>query len=196
MSFITQAFDDGITGISRREIMDEVMGEICKCEKDFAELLSCYNAPELRSLMETLQQLEDVDCIREVCSRPGFGEQSKDDQLDQICKAARQSFKKIFITLFDRGALDRLLVINQPTDEAEEQVTRIRQEVREYEAEQRHLHQQAAAIAAEPVEVVVDPADQCVADWHSMGSAAFQQKYLRNQNLRPVYESVVVSGRI
>jgi hypothetical protein len=196
MSFITQAFDDGITGISRREIMDEVFGEIRKCEKEFAELLSCYTAPELRGRMETLQQLEDVDCIREVCSRPGFGEQNKDDQLDQIGKAARHSFEKIFITLFDRGVLDRLLAVSEVTDEAEAEVVRMRRDVAAYESEQRALQQQAAAVAAEPTPIIVDPIDQCVADFHSMGSAQFKAKYLNNVHGREYYDSAIAAGRI
>jgi len=195
MSFITQAFDEGTAGISRREIMDEVVGEIRKCEKDFSNVLSCYDTPKLRDLMQTLQQLEDVDHLRDVCSQPGFGEQSKDDQLDAVAKAARQSFEKIFITLLDRGSLHRLLVA-EPTDEAEAEVVRMRQDVRDYESEQRELQQQAAAIAAEPAPVVVDPVDQCVADFHALGSAQFKAKYLNNQHGREHYNQAIAAGRI
>jgi hypothetical protein len=196
MSFITQAFDDLITGISRREIMDEVMGEIRKCEKDFSNALSCYETSKLRDLMQTLQQLENVDYLRDVCSQPGFGQQSKDDQLDAVAKAARQSFEKIFITLFDRGALDRLLVVDETTDEAEAEVVRMRQEVAAYEAEQRALQQQAAAVAAEPTPIILDPIDQCVSDFHAMGSAQFKGKYLNNVHGREYYDSAIAAGRI
>ncbi len=196
MSFITQAFDEGITGISRREILDEVFGEIRKCEKDFSNVLSCYDAQPLRDLMQTLQQLENVDCIRDVCSQPGFGEQSKDDQLDSIGKAARQSFEKIFILLFDRGALDRLLVVDETTDEAEAEVVRMRNEVRVYEANQRELQQQVAAIEAEPESVIEDPHNVCVREFHNLGSAAFKAKYLSNQHNRAVYEKCVSQGRL
>jgi hypothetical protein len=195
MSFITQAFDDLVTGISRREIVDEVMGEIRKCDKDFSNVLSCYDTPRLRDLMQTLQQLEDVDYLRDVCSQPGFSQQSKDDQLDAVARAARQSFEKIFITLLDRGSLHRLLVA-EPTDEAEAEVVRMRQEVRQYESEQRELQQQAAAIAAEPEPVVEDPHDVCVREFHNLGSGAFKAKYISNNNYRHIYETCVSQGRI
>jgi len=194
MSFITQAFDDLVTGISKREIVDEVMGEIRKCEKDFSNWLSCYD-PKFRDLMQTLQQLEDVDYLRDVCSQPGFSQQSKDDQLDAVAKAARQSFEKIFITLFDRGALDRLLVA-EPSDEAEAEVVRMRREIAEYESEQRARQQEAAAIAAEPETVVEDPQDVCVREFHNLGSTAFKAKYLSNQHNRAVYEHCISQGRL
>jgi hypothetical protein len=198
MGFISRAFDDLVTGISRRELTDEIFGEIRRCEKDFANLLSCYDAPPLRETMQNLQQLEDVDFVRQVCSQPGFGEQSKDAQLDQIGKAARYSFEKIFVTLFDRSALDRLLIVSETeiTSEAEAEVVRMRQEVHEYESDQRARQQGAAAIEAEPEPVVEDPHDVCVREFHNLGSAAFRAKYLSNQHNRAVYENCVSQGRL
>jgi hypothetical protein len=198
MSFLSRVFDDLAQEkvVTREEIMDEGLQSIRSCEKEFSNVLSCYDAAKLRDLMQTLQQLENVDCLRNVTSRPGFCDQSKDDQLDAINKAVRQSFEKVFITLYDRGALDRLLVVDETTNEAEEEVVRMRNDVRSYEQDQVERQQEAAAFAAQPVEAIEDPHDLCIREFHELGSAAFKAKYLSNQNNRRVYENCVSQGRI
>jgi len=166
------------------------MGEVRQCEKDFSNLLSCYD-PKFRVLMQDLQQLENVDYLRDVCNQLGFGEQSKDDQLDAVAKAARQSFEKIFITLLDRGSLHRLLVAeNRPTKQRRKLSGCVRM-FTNMNLSSASSQQQAAAIAAEPEPVVEDPHDVCVWEFHNLGSAAFKANICRTTTIdtstKPVF---------
>jgi hypothetical protein len=183
--------------INRQDILDFGRMGIKKWEKKNAELLSCYDSKKLREIMGTFSELEsDVNPVRDLLNEPGFGDLSENKQIRAAISAIDHSFNVIFNTLFSRGALDRLLVVSETTDEAEQQVERIREEIADYEQEQHDRQQQAAAIAAAPVEVVEDPHDVCVRDFHEMGSAAFKAKYISNQSMRQVYENVVAAGRV
>jgi hypothetical protein len=183
--------------INRQDIIDFGQMGARKWEKDFAELLSCYDSEKLRSIMGDFSHLEaNINPVKDLLNEPGFNDLPENQQFPFVIRAIRHSFNVIFNTLFSRGALDRLLVVEETTDEAEAQIDRIREEIAAYESEQRDRQDEAAAIAAEPVEVVVDPIDQCVQDFHEMGSAAFKLKYLNDQRGREHYNAAIAAGRI
>jgi hypothetical protein len=183
--------------INRQDLVDFGQMGIKKWERKNAELLSCYDSAKLRSLMGTFSELEsNINPVRDLLNDQGFSDLPENQQFTAVIRAIEHSFDVIFLTLFDRGALDRLLVIDETTTEAEQQVERMREEIAEYEADQRALQQQAAAIAAAPVEIAIDPVDQCVADFHAMGSAQFKAKYLNNQHGRTHYNAAIAAGRI
>jgi hypothetical protein len=185
--------------INRQDIIDFGRLGIQKWEKKNAEPLSCYDSAKLRSLMGTFSELEsNINPVRDLLEEQGFSDLPENQQFSAVIRAIEHSFNVIFLTLFDRGALDRLLVVgqNETTDEAEAEVVRMRQDVHEYESEQRARQQEAAAIAAEPAPIIVDPIDQCVADFHAMGSAQFKGKYLNNVHGREYYDSAIAAGRI
>jgi hypothetical protein len=183
--------------INRQDIIDFGRLGIQKWEKKNAELLSCYDSAKLRSLMGTFSELEsNINPVRDLLNEQGFSNLPENQQFSAVIRAIEHSFNVIFLTLFDRGALDRLLVIDETTDEAEAQVAQMRQEVAVYESNQRARQQEAAAIAAAPVEIAIDPVDQCVADFHALGSAQFKQKYINNTHGREHYNAAIASGRI
>jgi hypothetical protein len=105
-----------------------------------------------------------------------------------MIEAVEMSYNRAFITLWDRGALNRLLIGDEIPEHAQRDMDRI----------------QAAVEAAEPApvqEVVVpaaplDPVDVCVREFHEMGSDAFKKKYLDNRNNRTHYEAAIVAGKI
>lgn len=49
-------------------------------------------------------------------------------------------------------------------------------------------------VAAAPPAPTIDPVDQCVKDFHQLGSKAFQLKYLNNTNNRRFYETAIDRG--
>jgi hypothetical protein len=181
--------------INRQDIIDFGRSGIKSWERQNSELLSCFDIGKLRSQMGTLAEMEpDLNPVRDLLNEAGFESLPESQQFRLVIRAIEQSFNTIFLTLFDRNALR--LAVDEVTTEADQQLTKMREDIAAYEAEQREVQQVAAEVEAEPVEVAISAEDQCVSDWHAMGSAAFQQKYLRNQNLRPIYESVVATGRI
>ena len=183
--------------INRQDLVDFGQMGIKKWEKKNSELLSCYDSQKLREIMGTFSELEThVNPVRDVLNEQGFNELPESDQFRIVIAAIEHSFNLIFLTLFDRGALDRSLVIDETTDEAEAQIDRMREAIVGYEANQRALQQQAAAIATAPFEIAIDPVDQCVADFHGMGSAQFKAKYLNNQHGREHYNAAIAVGRI
>jgi len=209
MSFLTESFDEGTTGISRRETPETIISRqdlvdlgqvgIKKWEKKNAELLSCYDSAKLRSLMGTFSEIEtDVNPVRDLLNEKGLHELPERDQFNTVIDAVEHSFNLIFLTLLDRSTLGRLLIVSEAeiTDEAEKQLSKMRQDVHAYEANQRARQQEAAAIAAEPETVVEDPQDVCVREFHNLGSAAFRAKYISNTANRHIYESCVSQGRI
>jgi hypothetical protein len=183
--------------INRQDLVDFGQMGIKKWEKENSELLSCYESKKLREIMGTFSELEtNVNPVRDALNEQGFNELPESDQFKIVITSIEHSFNAIFLTLFDRGALDRLLVIDETTDEAEAQIDRMREATAEYESNQRALQEQAAAIAAVPVEIAIDPVDQCVADFHALGSAQFKAKYLNNQHGREHYNAAIAAGRI
>jgi hypothetical protein len=105
-----------------------------------------------------------------------------------MMEAVEMSYNRAFITLFDRGALNRLLIGDEIPEHAQRDMDRI----------------QAAVETAKPVplrEVVVpvapgDPIDVCVREWHELGSDAFKKKYIDNRNNRVHYEAAIAAGKI
>jgi hypothetical protein len=90
-----------------------------------------------------------------------------------------------FVTLYDRGLLTHLIVVDEVPEAAQAQLDAMAAEV--------------ASSTVEPVEEVVapvvvqiDPVAQCRIDFHEMGSAQFMQRYLNNQKNRPTYEAAIV----
>jgi hypothetical protein len=181
--------------INRQDIIDFGRLGIKDWEKKNAELLSCFDSTKLRSVMGTFSEIEtNVNPVKDLLNEDAFASLPEQQQFSAVIKAIKHSFDVIFLTLFDRGALR--LVVDQVTDEADNEVEKMRNEVAEYEAEKLEAQQQAAAIAAAPVEIVIDPVAQCVADFHAMGSAQFKAKYLNNQHGREHYNSAIAAGRI
>ena len=92
-----------------------------------------------------------------------------------------------FVTLYDRGLLTHLIVVDEVPEAAQAQLDAMAAEV--------------ASSTVEPVEEVVapvvvqiDPVAQCRIDFHEMGSAQFMQRYLNNQKNRPTYEAAIDRG--
>jgi hypothetical protein len=168
--------------IDRQDLIDFGRMGIQQFEKKNAELLSCFDVNKLRQQMATFSELETkVNPVRDALQEPDFNELPEGGtggQFDVVCRALEHSFNVIFLMLFDRQALR--LVVDEVTEEADNQVERMRNAVAQYEAEKRARQQQAAEVEAElaAIPVPVDPIDQVVHDWHNLGSTAFKAKWI------------------
>jgi hypothetical protein len=148
------------------------------------EPLSCFRNGEggIWDTLAAYMSTEPTD--PDVLAAMDFNAENPDRDM---IEAVEMSYNRAFITLWDRGALNRLLLDEIP------------------EHAQRGLDRIAAAVeAAKPAplrEVVVpavpvDPIELCVREFHEMGSNAFKRKYLDNRNNRVHYEAAIEAGRI
>jgi hypothetical protein len=149
------------------------------------EPLSCFRDGD-GGLWETIAAYMSVEPTDpDILSAMEFNNSNPDSTM---IDAVVMSYNRAFITLLDRGALDRLLLEGEIPEHAQKGLDRIR----------------AAVEAAEPApvqEVVipaapVDPVEVCVREWHEMGSDAFKKKYLDNRTNRKHYEAAIVAGKI
>jgi hypothetical protein len=149
------------------------------------ELLSCFRDGEggIWDVISAYLTTESTD--PDVLKAMDYNGENPDRDM---MGAVEMSYNRVFITLFDRGALNRLLIGDEIPEHAQRDMDRI----------------QAAVEDAEPAplrEVVVpvapaDPIDVCVREWHELGSDAFKKKYIDNRNNRVHYESAIAAGKI
>jgi hypothetical protein len=101
-------------------------------------------------------------------------------------EAVDLNYNRAFITLWDRGALTRLLITDELPAQAQRDLDRIAAAV------------EAAAPVAEQEVVIppgpIDPVALCVKEFHEMASSAFKAKYLNNYKNRPAYEAAIDRG--
>jgi hypothetical protein len=149
------------------------------------ELLSCFRDGD-GGLWETIAAYMEVEPVGpDILAAMDFNSENPDRDM---IEAVEMSYNCAFITLFDRGALGRLLLEDEIPEQAQRDMNRI----------------QDAVEAAKPAplrEVVVpvapaDPIEVCVREFHEMGSDAFKKKYLDNRNNRTHYEVAIAAGKI
>ena len=161
-------------------------------KKTNKELLSCFKDGE-DGLFETLAAYTSTNPVdpavakaMEYKSKNEDGTVANPDRI--FMEACELSLNRAFLTLWDRGALTRLLIDEEIPEQAQRDLNRI----------------VAAVEAAQPKPVVVqevvvpvapiDPVEVCVREFHEMGSNAFKVKYLTNQRNRPIYEAAIDRG--
>jgi hypothetical protein len=180
--------------INRQDLIDIGNIRVQSWERKNAELLSHYDTKKVRELIQTFSEVEDVNPVRDMLQQPWFTEQSESEQFRLVGVAMKHAFDVMFLTLYDRAVFDRHLVVTESTEEGEQQLQTMRADVAKYRDIQAQYNQQQAAIADEPVEVVEDPHDVCVREFHELGSAAFKAKYISNTANRPIYEEAINRG--
>jgi hypothetical protein len=171
--------------ISREAFGDLSRFSADQWKKKNKELLSCFRDGEggIWDVIAAYMGTEPTDS--DILSAMDFNSENPDRTM---MEAVEMSYNRAFITLFDRGALNRLLLEEDIPANAQRDMDRI----------------QSAVEAAKPAplqEVVVpaapvDPVEVCVREFHEMGSDAFKRKYLDNRNNRTHYEAAINAGRI
>jgi hypothetical protein len=167
--------------IGRDDLIDLGLFAAQQWERKHAELLSVFDLAGLRETMSAFTELE---------ADGGAIEQAMRDDVNPdmaILKACELAYSRAFITLYDRGALNRLLVVDEIPASAQAQLDQMAREVES--AGPAPVVQSVAA----PV-VVEDPISRCVRDWHELGSDAFRKKYISDTRNRKFYETAIDRG--
>jgi hypothetical protein len=171
-------------------ISREAFGDLSRFSADLwkkrnKELLSCFRVGD-GGLWETISAYMSTEPTDpDILAAMDFNSDNPDWTM---MTAVERSYDRAFLTLWDRGALDRLLVEDEIPEQAQRDMNRIQAAVE-------------AAKPAPPKEVVVpvapvDPIELCVREFHEMGSDAFKKKYLDNRNHRAHYEAAIAAGKI
>lgn len=165
------------------------------------ELLSCFDADKLWERLHAYIDLEPDTDLGNATKALDFGEPNKRsimreviseetgaDAEEKLEAAISLALDRALLTLFDRGALKKLLIVDEVPARAQHDMDLIAANVE----------------AAAPKEVVqvtppappLDPVAQCATDWHSMGSKAFQAKYVLNTNNRKWFDIACERGLV
>jgi hypothetical protein len=169
--------------IGRDDLIELGLFSAQQWERKFAELISVFDLAGLREAMGAFAELEADQCS-EI-------EHAMKDQVNPdraILEAYDLALSRAFLTLYDRGALNRLLVVEEVPDSVQKQLDRMVKEVES--AESVSVVQPATPVVTE------DPVEVCVRDWHEMGSDAFKKKYISDTRNRPYYEAAIAAGKI
>lgn len=170
--------------------------------KDRKELLSCFDSEKLWEVLHAYIDLEPDSDLAEFTKSLDFGEPSKraimravisesgPNQEILLENAIQLAIDRAFLTLFDRGALKKLFVVDEENlpARAQRDMDRI---VANVEAAK-----PKAVVQVVPPAPPADPIDVCVKDFHELGSKEFLAKYLSNVHGRKHYEAAIDAGRI
>ncbi len=170
---------------SNREIINYGQSLLGSWKKRNAEILSCFDIDRLQERMQAYADLELGNAVLQEL----YAASEEDRDADAVAAIWFKVYNQSFTTLWDRGLLNHLLVVDQIPAKAQAQLDAMVAEVAAYSVEPA-----AEAEVAAPVEVQVNPVTQCVTDFHELGSRQFKAKYLNNQKNRPIYEAAVDRG--
>ena len=152
---------------------------------------SCFSGRGIDSFLESFKVearqdlLLNLECGGLLQELRDASNQDRDAQA--VADVWLRAYNTTFITLFDRGLLAHLFVVDEIPEAAQPQLDAMAAEVDAYN------YVEPVAEAPAPV-VQIDPVTQCVTDFHEMGSNAFKVKYLTNQRNRPIYEACIDRG--
>lgn len=167
------------------------------------ELLSCFDADKLFERIQALNDLEPSEEFGSMLKRhvvlgtpnkrnvmvAAISEQFDEEKI--IEQGVALAFDRAFVTLFDRGALNKLFVVEEIPSRAQQDLDAM---VARVEAAKPKPTAPTAGVVATPVPV--DPVAQCVRDFHELGSKEFQRRYISDTRMRVHYEAAIASGAI
>jgi hypothetical protein len=168
---------------SNREIIDYGRNLLGAWKKRNAEILSCFDLERLQERMQAYADLETGASVMQELSEAS--NQHRD--ADAVAAVWFKVYNESFITLYDRGLLANLIVVDAIPEAAQAQLDAMAAEVEAYN----HVEPVAEVVA--PV-VQIDPVTQCARDFHEMGSSQFAAKYLKNTRNRPTYDAACERG--
>jgi len=162
------------------------------------ELFSCFDTDKLWERIHAFVDLEPDADLGDLTKSLDFGEPDKrsimraaiselgPDQEHQLEAALELALDRAFIVLFDRGALQSILVLEEVPAKTQRDMDRIAARV-----EAAKPAPKAQVVAPPPP---ADPVDVCVKDFHEMGMQAFKTKYLNHSGNRKFYEAAIDRG--
>jgi hypothetical protein len=103
-----------------------------------------------------------------------------------LAEALELSLDRAFLTLWDRGALASLMVVDEPPARAQKQMDAIGARV--------DAAKPKPVVPVVPPPTPVDPVEVCVRDWHELGMQKFKAKYMNDTRMRVHYETAIDRG--
>ena len=189
--------------ITKKRFLSIIQSASEAWRKERKELLSCFDSEKLWEVLHAHIDLEPDCDLAEFSRSLEFGEPSKraimravisesgPNQEILLENAIELALDRAFLTLFDRGALKKLFIVDE-----ENLPVRAQCDMDRIAARVEAAAPKAPAAPVAPPPPPADPVDVCVKDFHELGSAAFSKKYLSNQNNRVHYETAINAGRI
>ena len=165
------------------------------------ELFSCFDTEKLWERIHAFVDLEPDTDLGNFTKSLDFGEVSMKsimraaiseelfpDREERLAAAIELALDRAFLTLFDRGALSSLLVLEEIPPRGQKAMDRIASRV--------EAAKPTPKVQVAPPPQPVDPVAQCVKDFHELGMQAFKQKYMNDTRNRIFYETAIDRGLI
>ena len=148
---------------------------------EYGNLLSCYTLQGEFGMWATLQTyLQTMGLGNAVI------EAVEDGDVAAYTRGIFLSQVNAFAALFQRGALERLQVVERLPDLAAEELGKLL----------KYASVKIASAAVVPQPAAVTPTEQCAQDYQDLGASGFKAKYMSNQNGRKIYEQTLAEGKI
>lgn len=161
--------------------------------KRHSEILSVFDDNEKDGLNRTLAAYIRTS-PRDAGVEAAVQNSANSENLDRdVIEAFCSHFSRAFITLWDRGALSRLLLTDEIPALAQQQMDQI---AREASRGITPTPRVAVPVEEEDAPVEVNFESQCITDFHSLSSDTFKRKWLHDTRRRPVYDSVVAKNLV
>jgi hypothetical protein len=168
---------------SNREIISYGRDLLGLWKRKNAEILSCF---DLDRLQERMQAYADLELGKTVLQEL-YAASNQDRDADAVAAVWMGVYNTSFVTLYDRGLLTHLIVVDEVPEAAQAQLDAMAAEVASSNVE-------PVAEFAAPVVVKIDPIALCVKEFHELGSSKFKAKYLDDRRNRPIYEAAIDRG--
>jgi hypothetical protein len=152
---------------------------------EYGNLLSCYTLQGEFGMWKTLETYLQTMGLGNAVT-----EAVEDGDADAYTRGIFIAQVNAFATLFQKGALARLQIVEKLPDLAVEELGKLLKYV---SAKSSSV---APAVKTEPQIIALTPTEQCARDYQDLGASAFKTKYLTNQNGRKVYEQALAEGKI
>lgn len=149
---------------------------------EYGNLLSCYTLQGEFGLWQTLQTYLVTMGLGAAATK-AVEEGNVSAYINSIFVAQVNAFA----ALFQKGALERLMVVERLPDLAAEELSKLLKYARAKSSS-------VAPVVPQPVALA--PTEQCAQDFKDLGSSAFRSKYISNQNGKKIYERALAEGKI
>ena len=149
----------------------------------YGNLLSCYSLNGEFGMWQTLQTyLQTMGLGAEVTKAV------EDGDVNAYIAGIFYSQVNAFAALFNRGALERLQIVDMLPDLAAEELSSLLRTAASM------AKTSAAAVVPQPM--ALTPTEQCAQDYQDLGASGFKTKYMNNQHGRKIYEQALAEGKI
>ena len=162
------------------------------------EIFSCFDGDRLWERIHAFNDLEPDADFEKVLKSITYGEPNKRnvvavaisemgaDEGEMLAEALELSLDRAFLTLYERGALNSLLVVGEIPARAQKQMDAIAARV--------GAAKPKPVVQVAPPPTPEDPVEVCIRDWRELGMQKFKAKYMNDTRMRVHYETAIDRG--